>query len=476
MDSDPELLRRYVEDRSEPAFAELVRRHLNLVYFAALRQVGGDTHRAQDVAQRVFTDLARKARTLARHATLTGWLYTSTRYAAMTLRRAEANRTKYEQEVENMRDVLSGSEPAADWERLRPLIDDALLELSDRDREAVLLRFFQGRAFAEIGTVLNVSEDGARMRVERALDKLRTLLGRRGVDSTTAALAVIFANQVAAQAPAGLATAITGVALASATTGGATTIAGVFMSHLSTIAASAIALAAIGTTFFQWQHAQSAQVDLAAVSFERDSLRAQLSTEQQRTARLKQEGLALRGELDGLKTKQATPAPAPRAAVPAPVVTANEPQRLSQAEAVMNNLRQISASVDRFALERGRPPTSLDELVGEGKFIKRLVSVAGEDYAGLALVPGSKLSLTLPNGDSVSAGGPAPEPSPERRQAMELRAKLMPALKNADAAYRAANGGKTPPSPEAMLPYFATPQEGADFVEYLELQKAARAK
>ena len=77
MSADAELLRRYVEDRSETAFAELVRLHLNLVYFAALRQVGGDAHRAKDVAQAVFTDLARKARSLTDRATLTGWLHTS---------------------------------------------------------------------------------------------------------------------------------------------------------------------------------------------------------------------------------------------------------------------------------------------------------------------------------------------------------------------------------------------------------------
>ena len=86
-ETDAELLRRYADGGSEAAFAELVRRHLNLVYFAALRQVGGDAHRAEEVAQSVFTDLARKARTLTAHATLTGWLHTSTRFAAAKARR-----------------------------------------------------------------------------------------------------------------------------------------------------------------------------------------------------------------------------------------------------------------------------------------------------------------------------------------------------------------------------------------------------
>src|SRR5438552_2436743 len=110
--TDPELLRRYVDDRSEAAFAELVRVHVNLVYFAALRQVGGDAHRAQDVAQSVFTDLARKASTLRDRTTLTGWLHTSTRFAAAKVRRADLSRQQHEQEATTMNALLSDSDPA----------------------------------------------------------------------------------------------------------------------------------------------------------------------------------------------------------------------------------------------------------------------------------------------------------------------------------------------------------------------------
>src|SRR4051812_25810183 len=222
MNGDTELLRRYVEERSEAAFAELVRLHLNLVYFAALRQVGGDTHRAKDVAQTVFTDLARKARTLTGRATLTGWLHTSTRFAAAKVRRADISRQHHEQEATTMNVLLSDSDPAIEWERLRPIVDDVIHELDERDREAVLLRFFENRPFAEIGTTLRLSDDAARMRVERALEKLRIALERRGVKSTSAALAVVFANQVAANAPAGLAASIAGTAFALAAGAGAT--------------------------------------------------------------------------------------------------------------------------------------------------------------------------------------------------------------------------------------------------------------
>jgi len=228
MSTDAELLRRYVEERSEAAFAELVRLHLNLVYFAALRQVGGDTHRAQDVAQTVFTDLARKARELTGRATLTGWLHTSTRFAASKQRRADFTRQQREQEAATMNAFLPNPDPApaAEWERLRPLIDDAIHELDERDREAVLLRYFENRPFAEIGATLRLSDDAARMRVDRALEKLRAALARRGVNSTSAALATVFANQVAASAPAGLASAITGAALTSVGASGGIAAAG----------------------------------------------------------------------------------------------------------------------------------------------------------------------------------------------------------------------------------------------------------
>src|SRR4051812_2697850 len=89
MPDDAELLCRYARDRAEDAFAELVRRHLDGVYSAALRRVGGDTHLAEDVAQQVFTAAARRAAWLARHPALTGWLYATTRNVAANVVRSE---------------------------------------------------------------------------------------------------------------------------------------------------------------------------------------------------------------------------------------------------------------------------------------------------------------------------------------------------------------------------------------------------
>ena len=147
MTPDVELLRNYARTKSEEAFAELVRRHVNLVYSTALRQVGGDAHLAQDVAQTVFTDLARKAASLCRRESLTGWLYTSAHFAAANIVRGEHRRRDREEQF--MREPIHETATAADWEKLRPTLDSVMHELKESDREAVLLRYFENRPFTE---------------------------------------------------------------------------------------------------------------------------------------------------------------------------------------------------------------------------------------------------------------------------------------------------------------------------------------
>jgi RNA polymerase sigma factor (sigma-70 family) len=197
---DAELLRRYAEERAEDAFAELVRRHLDRVYTVALRQVGGDVHLAEDVSQRVFADLARKAAALAERPVLGGWLYRSTQFAATDVVRAERRRKRREQEAETMREITDNAGAAVDWERLRPVLDQIMGELKDEDRDAVWLRYFEGRSFADVGTRLRVAENTARMRVDRALEKLHKALAKRGVTSTTGALAAVLGSQAVAAA------------------------------------------------------------------------------------------------------------------------------------------------------------------------------------------------------------------------------------------------------------------------------------
>lgn len=220
MIDDAELLRRYTEEHDEEAFAALVQQRLPLVYAVARRRLGGDGALAQDVAQRVFADLAAKAGSLCRHPALVAWLFASTRYAAAQMARAEQRRRVREERAIDMSD--EPKEAGVDWEQVRPALDELIDGLATRDREAVMLRFFEGRACAEIGTRLRLSEDGARARVERALEKLRVHLARRGVRSTTAALGLALTGQAQAAVPTGLAAAVTQGALAGVGTAGAT--------------------------------------------------------------------------------------------------------------------------------------------------------------------------------------------------------------------------------------------------------------
>jgi len=216
MTTDSELLRRYAETKSEAAFAELVQRHVNLVYSAALRQVNGDAHLAQDVAQTVFTDLARKAASLSRRATLIGWFYTSAHFAAAKIVRGEHRRRNREEQF--MREPTHEPASEADWEKLQPTLDSAMHELKEADREAILWRYFENRQFAEVGAKLGLNENTARMRVERALKKLRTILAKRGIAATATLASALSANAVQL-APASLAATLATATLAGAGTG-----------------------------------------------------------------------------------------------------------------------------------------------------------------------------------------------------------------------------------------------------------------
>jgi len=207
-----ELLHDYARNHSEQAFRTLVERHLNIVYAVALRQTG-HAQLAEDVAQTVFVDLARKATSLPKGTILAGWLFRATRYAAANARRAENRREHWEQKAAQM-EPLSIVEPDAESaERITPMLNEALEELPETDRAAILLRFFERKSMGEVGRTLGTTEGAAKMRLWRAVEKLRCIFQERGVVLPASVVLGVLTAQVAQPAPAGLAASIATTAL-----------------------------------------------------------------------------------------------------------------------------------------------------------------------------------------------------------------------------------------------------------------------
>ena len=235
--SDAQLLRAYAERGAEAAFAEIVSRHTDLVYSAALRQVYSPDL-ASDVTQSVFTDLARKARDLSaklpREASLVGWLYRATRFAARDLNRGETRRNQRERLA--MEQLHPAPESTPHWEQLRPALDDAMSELEDVDREALLLRYFKNHDLRTVGTALGISDDAAQKRVSRAVERLREFFANRGITVGASGLAVVISANAVQGAPVGLAVTVSAAAALTGTT---------FATTAAVTAAKAIAMTAL---------------------------------------------------------------------------------------------------------------------------------------------------------------------------------------------------------------------------------------
>ena len=218
---DSALLRQYAENNSDEAFATLVTRHINLVYSVALRQVG-NPHHAEEITQAVFIILAKKAASLRHDGGLPSWLFQVTRLTANNFVRSEFRRQRREQEayMESIFDEPGGEA----WPSIAPLLDAAVASLSEKDRRAILLRFYEGRNLSEVGMALGTSEDAVKKRVYRAVKKLRTFFTKRGVVLSATALTVaITANSVQA-APVALTKSVTAVAIVKGSIAAASTL------------------------------------------------------------------------------------------------------------------------------------------------------------------------------------------------------------------------------------------------------------
>jgi RNA polymerase sigma factor (sigma-70 family) len=297
--TDSELLRRYANDRDEAAFTELVQRHLGIVFNAALRRVNGNRDLAEEAAQIVFAQLAGKAHRLVHHSALLGWLHTSTHFAASALIRRETRLAARQHIAAAMH--LNDADPL-DWETLGPLIDEALDQLRGQHRQAVLLRYFAARSYAEIGAELQVSENAARKCVDRALEHLRRQFARRGVTTTTSALALALSAAPAHAAAAPIAASVAAAAMTGAT--GAVSlpipisfVALMSTAKLSSVSAAVLALAVIGTLgtgLMMWsQRQQHQQMQLDALHAEASAIQARLVKLRSETLPPRRDGAAI---------------------------------------------------------------------------------------------------------------------------------------------------------------------------------------
>ncbi len=250
-DTDMELLARYTRQHAEDAFAELVRRHLDLVHSAALRQVRAP-QLAEEVAQATFIKLARHAPQFPPDTVVTAWLYQVTRREAIDVVRRESRRQLREQIATEMNAMNA---TAADWTHIEPLLDEAMHALDDTDRAAVLLRYFENKSLREVGATLGTSENAAQKRLGRAVERLREFFAKRGVTVGASGLVVVISANAIQAAPAGLAVTIsTAAALIGptfATTATPTLTKAIVMTTTQKSLVAAALAAAIGTGIYE---------------------------------------------------------------------------------------------------------------------------------------------------------------------------------------------------------------------------------
>jgi RNA polymerase sigma factor (sigma-70 family) len=301
--NDLDLLRAFARDQSQDAFTALVQRHLDLVYCAALRQVRSP-QLAEEIAQSVFADLARHAAGLKADTVLTAWLYQVTRRTAIDVVRREARRQLREQIAFEMNAMNA---IADDWAQIEPLLDEAMHALNETDRTAVLLRYFENKSLREMGETLGMTDDAARKRVSRAVERLREFFSKQGVNVGASGLVVVISANAVQAAPIGLAITISTAAVFTGTT----------------IAAAATATKAIAMTTLQKSLAIAAVAILTGTGIyearQASQWRAQAQMLQQQQVSLAEQLTQLQGERDdALKRLADRPAkswprlPAPR--------------------------------------------------------------------------------------------------------------------------------------------------------------------
>jgi RNA polymerase sigma factor (sigma-70 family) len=325
MTSDSDLLQQFARENSQDAFSEIVRRHVNLVYSAALRQVRSP-QLAEDVAQSVFADLARDARRLRPDTVLTAWLYAVARRTAIDTVRKESRRQLREQLAMEMNDMNA---TADDWAQIAPLLDDAMAAMDETDRAAILLRYFENKSLREVGESLKISDDAAQKRVSRAVDCLREFFTSKKVAMGAGALAALISANAVQSAPVGLVAAVLTATLAGTPVLVTPILHKVVIAGMSAVAVGTViyAIHLQGQVGSLEQRESSLTDQIAQLERERGGIQNQLTDLQQQNDQLqagKTELLRLRGEVTRLRNGLNVPA-----AAVAPVETKNpDPVRI----------------------------------------------------------------------------------------------------------------------------------------------------
>ena len=449
MDSQ-QLLAEYAQEGSDTAFRELVSRYVDLVYSTALRLVEGDTHRAEDVAQTVFVDLAGMAQKLSKDVMLGGWLHRHTCFVAAKIMRSERRRQSRERQAVEMNALQNDSE--ADFSLVAPMLDEAINELGEADRTAILLRFFEQHDFRAVGQALGSNEDTARMRVTRALEKLEMLLKRRGVTASSGALAVVLGVNAVQAAPAGLAVTIsTAAVLAGTAVQTSTVIAAtktIAMTTLQKTIIGATLIAAVGTGIYEARQASS--------------LRTQVQTLQQQQAPLAEQLTELKTENERLSNL---------------VAQANDSQALSKAQfSELLKLRGKSGLAQTDSRELARLKSTLAQQTGKvPDFVNNAMAAgaaAGEKAMqkdALARLSRMKKMLNLTDDQEQAISNIMTNRIHLQAQLGlgMLTGKLTPEQAQAQAAASADN--------EAEIKALLTPEQLAAYPEYKQAEKTIAA-
>jgi len=369
--TDQQLLRDYVAHRSEPAFAELVRRHVDLVYSAALRMVC-DAHLAQDVTQATFVALAQNAGQLTDRAILSGWLHTAARNLAVKSIRTDVRRRQREQEAATMNQLLSEAHDVS-WEQIAPHLDIALSELSEPDRDAVLLRYFEKKSAEEMAIRLGISTEAAQKRVSRAVDRLREFFAKRGVTVGASGLAVVISAHAVQAAPAGLALTASTAAVTASTLSTQTTIAithPILMTTIQKTLLTATLAVVAGTAIYQTGQNHRLRGQIEALHQRQTALESSSNS----TAHLQNQIEQLAQQNAELTTRLAS-------------ANANSTQlnaAKQQAERTASLYRQLAdQATAKDTTSTNDYPTQRHVFVGFGKLVRQMVDLNSQDESKL---------------------------------------------------------------------------------------------